>query len=321
MVTTRGSKMKEEEEIPDEVLEEEQDPDVGFEGSVGDLLIGPEQESSLDGMANSFANMNFDTTPMKQVGTPMKQVVTPGILGKATLFTPSKKAPKTSSTISKYSLSGGNLEERMRLNGNGSKDNPHWVDVYPETPERNVAGFWVQYVRTMKHNGYERQGFDIRRVQEPDMNKWTATIPDNLPGFLKGRAILFARPSVSVFYANNRRYHSACGNYCDNTRDAHSVTLNDIRSNPTRAWEYFLTVFPPGIALDNRIFSADDNIVSGNGVMLSKRLEEGQSARYGAMYWRIGLKGGNKMEDRNRGQSFAALFRQVNDEESSSGED
>jgi hypothetical protein len=186
---------------------------------------------------------------------------------------------------------------------NGTKENPFFVPINPEFPERNVAGFFVQHVEKMRYGRYERNGYHIRIMCDPSYELWQGSIPEDFDNELAERVVQVRRPSVPEPMKDNEHYHRK-STTCDRTKDAHESTLNDIGNDENRQWLYFWLVFPKGTVLDNRVFSADDNVVETVPLGLTVKSVSTMSA-----YWRIGEKGGKRINSAAGKHTMADLFK------------
>jgi hypothetical protein len=86
------------------------------------------------------------------------------------------------------------------LFGDDTKERPWQIPVDPEYPEQNVAGFWVQPVEMMTHGRYERSGYHICSMADPEYDLRLTMIPKYADPGLKDRVILIRKPSVSPFF-------------------------------------------------------------------------------------------------------------------------
>jgi hypothetical protein len=250
---------------------------------------GSSGDSTTEGLEERFSGLKFTATPTKAKPPPTPASRTPN---KSRTSNKSRRTPP----IGKNSL--------FDLVGDGTKERPWRIPVDPEYPERNVAGFWVQPVETMTFGRYERSGYHIRSMADPNFDLWLATIPRYVDPGLEDRVILIRKPSVSPFFQTkyNQRYHE--GIDCVATQNANNGTLIAIDDDEERKYQYFLLIFPKYTVLDNRAFSPDDEIVQmgEHSLKIPKKDIDAdckKDVRGVGVYWRIADKGGRRIEERS----------------------
>ena len=195
------------------------------------------------------------------------------------------------------------------VNQNGTVKNPWVIPICLDKMAERHREFDVQFVENINQDGFfTRSGFHIRRpVACPDMNDWEADIPtDDYDEMWRGRLIRFRGPAQDFWIRDTERYHAGIGREskikCDATFNAHSATEVAIEESKEhwRASAYWIMVFPPGVQLENKIFSLDDNIVpvTKNPLKLKKDHPENlfnKEILAMTLFWRIALKGGKKI--------------------------
>ena len=190
---------------------------------------------------------------------------------------------------------------------NGTVQHP-WIVPISKYAERH-RDFDVQFVQGINQEGFFTcNGFHVRRhVACPDMNDWEATIPDrDYEEMWHGRLIRFKGPAQDFFVRDTERYHEGIGRdskvNCDATFKAHSATEVAIDDSKEKWCQvaYWLFVCAPGVVLDNKIFSKDDNVVPmiKNPLKLKKDHPVnlfGKDILAMTLYWRIAISGGQKI--------------------------
>jgi hypothetical protein len=283
---------------------------VFTDGSSESGSVGHKGDKVVEDTAGFFKNLTF--SPPAKFAMSSKH---------ATLSETSAKKSSSSKSSSKKAIKkpasrGGDAkpnqpsfaagyEAALRIleSQNGTKENPFFVPINPEFPERNVAGFFVQHVEKMRYGRYERNGYHIRIMCDPSYELWQGSIPEDFDLELAERVVQVRRPSVAEPMKDNEHYHRKSTATCERTKDAHESTLNDIGDDENRQWLYYWLVFPKGTVLDNRVFSADDNIVETVPLGLTVK-----SLSAVSVYWRIAEKGGKRINSAAGKHKMADLF-------------
>lgn len=178
--------------------------------------------------------------------------------------------------------------------GLGTLESPWVILVDTEHPERNRE-FDITFVESIKLDMKLRKGFHIRRSVTPlNQNEWEAWIPLNLPDGLTaalGRCVMIKGPSRDYWLREEKHYH--CVVFCKATEVAHGATQMEIENDPTgaRAWHHWLLVFPPGIQLDNKIFSSDKSKIQKKKIAMKETAGTRVILGMG-LYWLVATKFG-----------------------------
>jgi hypothetical protein len=182
---------------------------------------------------------------------------------------------------------------------NGRLNSPWIIQVNLTNPEAN-RDFDVQFVPGIDTDKcFSRDGFFIcRSIAAPDFKLWSASIPQGYNPEYAKRIILFKGPSQDFWRRTTERFHGTGKVDCTATKNAHSATEIAIEKNEERQTAFYLMCFPPGVILENQIFSRDEEDVPTNKNPMKSTAKQNmfeKDLRAMVLYWKIAVKGGVKI--------------------------
>ena len=265
-----------------------------------------EQEESSDDestLAETFKSIKFLSPPRKAKQT--------------TKRTPARSTPSKSSrtTPIKYGHGSDYLKESQIIVGMGTKELPYQIHV-TRFPERNPLGLWVQPIKRYVTSQYERKGWLIRALADPDVDKWEATIPLSKsevsdPSYF-GRTVQIKKPSIPAHFQDPSAYYDSIKKHipnCENDSLGNNLksTHLGILNNEWRHWIYIHLIFPSGVKLQNHILSHQDVKVQRQIHGLTVNRDTTTIPAVG-IFWRIAEAGGEQYEESVQPTDFASLW-------------